>query len=93
MATPNTAPISLLVLVAEAAIPERSGGTTVRGTEVTGTSSMPMPIPAMREHPAERRELDSGPENGAGEEHPATGQQAAERHRPPGARPAPRGGP
>ena len=46
MATPNTAPISRLVLVADAAMPERSGGTTVRGTDVTGTSSMPMPMPA-----------------------------------------------
>ena len=46
MATPNTAPISRLVLVAEAAMPDRSGGTTVSGTDVTGTSNMPMPMPA-----------------------------------------------
>ena len=41
------------MLVAEAAIPERSGGTTVRGTDVTGTNSMPMPMPANgRTHPS-----------------------------------------
>ena len=47
MATPKTAPISRLVLVADAAMPERSGGTTVSGVEVTGTRAMPKPMPAM----------------------------------------------
>jgi len=46
-ATPKTAPISRLVLVTDAAMPECSGRTTVRGVEVTGTSMMPNPTPAM----------------------------------------------
>ncbi len=44
-ATPVTAPISRLVLVADAAMPERSGGTTVRTDDVMGTTVMPMPSP------------------------------------------------
>ena len=35
-ATPNTAPISELVLVTEAAMPECSGATTDSGVDVTG---------------------------------------------------------
>ena len=41
-----TAPISRLVLVAEAAIPERSGTTALSTVAVTGTTVMPMPMPA-----------------------------------------------
>jgi hypothetical protein len=44
-ATPRTAPISRLVLVAEAAIPERSGGTADSAAEVTGTMVAPIPMP------------------------------------------------
>ena len=45
-ATPVTAPISRLVLlVADAAMPERSGGTAVRTEEVIGTTVIPMPRP------------------------------------------------
>ena len=52
-ATPKTAPISRLVLVADAAMPERSGRTTVRGVDVTGTSAIPNPMPAMgNTHPS-----------------------------------------
>ena len=43
---PATAPISLLVLVAEAAMPDRSGGTASSTAAVTGTTVMPMPAPA-----------------------------------------------
>ena len=46
MATPVTAPISRLVLVAEAAMPERSGGTADSTAEVIGTTVVPMPMPA-----------------------------------------------
>src|SRR5215469_11123351 len=45
-ATPVTAPISLLVLVADAAMPDRSGGTEVRADDVAGTTVLPTPIPA-----------------------------------------------
>ena len=45
-ATPVTAPISRLVLAAEAAMPERSGGTAASTEEVIGTTVVPMPIPA-----------------------------------------------
>src|ERR1700722_4599397 len=44
-ATPVTAPISRLVLVAEAAIPDRSGGTADSADDVIGTTVAPMPIP------------------------------------------------
>jgi len=44
-ATPRTAPISRLVLVAEAAIPERSGGTADSAAVVTGTMVAPIPMP------------------------------------------------
>ena len=39
-------------------MPERSGGTTVRGTEVTGTNTMPMPMPAIGSTQAKVREAD-----------------------------------
>src|SRR5215470_2402783 len=45
IATPATAPTSRLVFVAEAAMPERSGGTTASTDEVIGTTQAPMPIP------------------------------------------------
>ena len=45
-ATPVTAPISRLVLVADAAMPERSAGTAASTAEVMGTTVVPMPIPA-----------------------------------------------
>ena len=45
-AAPQTAPISRLVLAADAAMPDRSGGTASSTAEVTGTTVMPMPIPA-----------------------------------------------
>ena len=41
-----TAPISRLVLVADAAIPERSAGTADSTAEVIGTTVVPMPMPA-----------------------------------------------
>jgi hypothetical protein len=41
-----TAPISRLVLVAEAAMPDRSGGTADSADEVIGTTVVPMPTPA-----------------------------------------------
>ena len=43
---PATAPISLLVLAADAAMPDRSGGTASSTAAVTGTTVMPMPTPA-----------------------------------------------
>ncbi len=42
-ATPMTAPTSRLVLVAEAAIPDRSGGTADSAAEVIGTTVLPTP--------------------------------------------------
>ena len=45
IATPITAPISRLVLVAEAAMPDRAGGTADRAAEVIGTTVAPMPRP------------------------------------------------
>src|SRR5262249_1539860 len=41
-----TAPISLLVFVAEAAMPDRSGGTDDKADDVAGTTVLPTPIPA-----------------------------------------------
>jgi hypothetical protein len=46
MAMPVTAPNSRLVFVADAAIPDRSAGTTASTDEVTGTTQAPMPAPA-----------------------------------------------
>ena len=43
---PATVPISRLVLVADAAMPERSGGTAESTDEVTGTTVVPKPMPA-----------------------------------------------
>src|ERR1700674_1412642 len=52
MATPATAPSSRAVLLVDAAIPECSAGTLVRADEVTGTITIPKPMPAMaRVHP------------------------------------------
>src|SRR5580698_7568983 len=45
-ATPVIAPTSRLVLVVEAAIPERSGGTADSAEEVAGTTVLPTPMPA-----------------------------------------------
>src|SRR5258708_29350536 len=45
IATPVTAPISRLVFVADAAMPERSGGTALSAEEVTGTTVVPTPTP------------------------------------------------
>src|SRR5215469_9855538 len=45
-ATPVTAPISRLVFVADAAMPDRSGGTADRAEDVAGTTVLPTPIPA-----------------------------------------------
>ena len=45
VATPSTAPISRLVLAADAAIPERSGGTADSAAEVIGTTVAPTPMP------------------------------------------------
>src|SRR5215469_16118823 len=45
IATPMTAPTSRLVFVADAAMPERSGGTTASTDEVMGTTQEPMPMP------------------------------------------------
>src|SRR6185437_10706343 len=45
IATPITAPTSRLVLVVDAAMPERSGGTTASTDEVIGTTHAPMPMP------------------------------------------------
>ena len=44
-ATPVTAPTSRLVLVNEAAMPERSGGTADSAEDVMGTTVAPIPIP------------------------------------------------
>jgi len=44
--TPVTAPISRLVLAADAAMPDRSGGTAPSTAVVIGTTVIPMPIPA-----------------------------------------------
>ena len=41
-----TAPISRLVLLADAAMPDRSGGTADSTEEVIGTTVIPMPRPA-----------------------------------------------
>ena len=54
-ATPVTAPISRLVLAAEAAMPDRSGGTASSTAEVTGTTVMPMPMPASARARASRK--------------------------------------
>src|SRR5690349_19497830 len=45
-ATPVTAPISRLVLLADAAMPDRSAGTADSTEEVIGTTVVPMPMPA-----------------------------------------------
>src|ERR1039458_2165312 len=45
IATPVTAPISRLVFVADAAMPDRSGGTADSAAEVIGTTVAPMPMP------------------------------------------------
>jgi hypothetical protein len=45
IATPVTAPISRLVLAADAAIPDRSAGTAFSTDVVTGTTVTPIPIP------------------------------------------------
>src|ERR1700722_7298385 len=45
IATPVTAPISRLVLVAEAAMPDRRAGTADRAAAVLGTTVVPMPMP------------------------------------------------
>src|SRR5262245_10575720 len=45
IATPITAPTSRLVFVVDAAMPDRSGGTTASTDEVIGTTQAPMPIP------------------------------------------------
>src|SRR5215472_16184065 len=44
-ATPLTAPISRLVFVADAAMPDRSGGTDDKAEDVAGTTVLPTPIP------------------------------------------------
>jgi hypothetical protein len=44
-ATPTTAPISRLVLAADAAIPERSGGMADSAEAVIGTTVAPIPMP------------------------------------------------
>src|SRR5262245_43613557 len=44
-ATPVTAPISRLVFVADAAMPDRSGGTEDRADDVAGTTVLPTPMP------------------------------------------------
>jgi hypothetical protein len=44
-ATPSTAPISRLVFVAEAAMPDRSGGTADIAADVIGTTVLPTPAP------------------------------------------------
>ena len=46
-ATPNTAPSSRLVLVTDAAMPDRSAGTVDSTAVVTGTRTIPKPAPAM----------------------------------------------
>ena len=45
-ATPVTAPISRLVLAADAAVPAERSGMADSTDEVTGTTVMPMPMPA-----------------------------------------------
>ena len=87
MATPKTAPISLLVLVAEAAIPERSGRTTVRGTEVTGTSTIPIPMPAIGSTQPSVPRSTWGPAPHWSTRIPRAGQEATDRHRDPGPHP------
>ena len=49
------------MFVTEAAIPECSGGTTVRGVEVTGTSMTPNPTPAMERTQLNVARLTWGP--------------------------------
>src|SRR5215471_360716 len=44
-ATPVTAPISRLVFVADAAMPDRSGGTADSADDVAGTTVLPTPMP------------------------------------------------
>ena len=61
IATPVTAPISRLVFAADAAIPDRSGGTAFSTDVVIGTTVMPMPMPASARETIERRVVrDSG---------------------------------
>ena len=85
---PATAPISRLVLAAEAAMPDRSGGTASSTAAVTGTTVMPMPTPASA------RASDSGEVVGvlgdqrARDQQPGREGRAADRDRP--ARPGPR---
>jgi hypothetical protein len=43
---PGDAPISRLVLLADAAMPDRSAGTADSTEEVIGTTVVPMPMPA-----------------------------------------------
>src|SRR5215470_165994 len=45
IATPVTAPTSRLVSAVDAAMPDRSGGTTASTEEVIGTTQEPIPMP------------------------------------------------
>jgi len=79
-ATPNTAPSSQLVFVAEAAIPECSAGTTVSTDEVTETTARPKP------RPATARPTASGPKLGCagrklGQQHAAGRDDTPDRQR------------
>src|SRR5258708_31688706 len=75
IATPMTAPTSRLVLVVEAAMPERSGGTAASTEEVIGTTQVPMPMPVSARAPARGRDGGAGPPPGgaAGGAPPAGG--------------------
>ena len=79
-ATPITEPSSRLVVVADAAMPERSGGTTARATEVTGTTAMPNPTSGQGERQDELGEIDVPLQRGGGEQQTKAGGQAADRH-------------
>src|SRR6266700_1566182 len=60
-ATPITAPTSRLVFVVDAAMPDRSGGTTASTDEVIGTTHAPMPIPVSARAAASGRYGGLGP--------------------------------
>ena len=87
-ATPTTEPSSRLVVVAPAAMPECSAGTTASATEVTGTTATPKPRPARASAGASVAKLDVAAQRHVGSQHADAGGEAADHGRQarPGAR-------
>src|SRR2546429_7893657 len=85
MAMPVTAPNSRLVLVADAAMPDRSAGTAASTDEVTGTTQGPMPAPTTASAAASGREGGVGPVPQVGRRRPAAEHRAPGDNHQPGA--------